>query len=123
MYLTTKPTVERWLSKGWLKGDINDLATSIESVTISESLLAISTDELERGVAQAANILQHAPAPTSEKIAQELRQETGEQTARMAIAIIAYAIIFHSRIEGQQGIPTLSELQSETGTLGRNKQR
>ncbi len=121
MDLTTKPTVERWPEKGWLKGDINDLVTSIESVAISESLLAISTDELERGVAQAANILQHAPAHTSEKIAQELRQETGEQTARMAIAIIANAIIFHSRIEGQQGIPTLSELQSETGTLGRNK--
>lgn len=121
MDLATKPTIERRPAKGWLKGDINDLATSIESVAISESLLAISTDELERGVAQAANILQHAPAHTSEKIALELRQETGEQTARMAIAIIANAIIFHSRIEGQQGIPTLSELQSETGTLGRNK--
>ncbi|MDE0510832.1 MAG: hypothetical protein OXI88_03490 [Gammaproteobacteria bacterium] len=114
-------TISRWPVKGWLKGDINDLATSIESVSISESLLAISTDELERGVAQAANILQQAPAHTKEKIAQELRQETGEQTARMATAIIANAIIFHTRIEGQQGVPTLSELQSETGTLSRNK--
>ena len=114
-------TPERWPAKGWLKGDINDLATSIESVSISESLLATSTDELERGVAQAANILQQAPTHTNEKIARELRQETGEQTARMATAIIANAIIFHSRIEGQQGIPTLSELQSEAGTLSRNK--
>ncbi len=120
MDLTTKPTIERWPERGWLKGDINDLASSIESVSISESLLATSTDELERGVAQAANILQQAPTHTGEKIARELRQETGEQTARMATAIIANAIIFHTRIEGQQGIPTLSELQSETGALSRN---
>ncbi len=114
-------TPERWPATGWLKGDINDLATSIESVSISESLLATSTDELERGVAQAANILQQAPMHTNEKIAEELRQEMGEQTSRMATAIIANAIIFHSRIEGQQGVPTLSELQSETCTLSRNK--
>ena len=114
-------TTERWPATGWLKGDINNLATSIESVAISESLLATSTDELERGVTQAANILQQAPAHTKEKIAQELRQETGEQTARMATAIIANAIIFHTRIEGQQGIPTLAELQTETRVLSRNK--
>ena len=114
-------TTERWPVTGWLKGDINNLATSIESVAISESLLATSTDELERGVTQAANILQQAPAHTKEKIAQELRQETGEQTTRMATAIIANAIIFHTRIEGQQGIPTLAELQTETGMLSRNK--
>ena len=114
-------TTERWPATGWLKGDINNLATSIESVAISESLLATSTDELERGVTQAANSLQQAPAHTKEKIAQELRQETGEQTARMATAIIANAIIFHTRVEGQQGIPTLAELQTETGMLSRNK--
>ena len=114
-------TTERWPATGWLKGDINNLATNIESVAISESLLATSTDELERGVTQAANILQQAPAHTKEKIAQELRQETGEQTSRMATAIIANAIIFHTRIEGQQGIPTLTELQTETGVLSRNK--
>ena len=114
-------STERWPATGWLKGDINNLATSIESVAISESLLATSTDELERGVAQAANILQQAPAHTNEKIAQELRQETGEQTARLATAIIANAIIFHTRIEGQQGIPTLAELQTQTEILSRNK--
>lgn len=114
-------TMERWPATGWLKGDINNLATSIESVAISESLLATSTDELERGVTQAANILQQTPAHTKEKIAQQLRQETGEQTARMATAIIANAIIFHTRIEGQQGIPTLTELQTETRVLSRNK--
>ena len=119
--LNSNLTPVRWPITGWLKGDINDLATCIESVTISESLLATSTDELERGVDQAANILQQSPEHTREKIAEELRQETGEQTARMATAIIANAIIFHTRIEGQQGIPTLAELQTDTGLLSRNK--
>ena len=119
--LNSNLTPVRWPITGWLKGDINDLTTCIESVTISESLLATSTDELERGVEQAANILQQSPEQTREKIAEELRQETGEQTARMATAIIANAIIFHTRIEGQQGIPTLAELQTDTGLLSRNK--
>ena len=119
--LNSNLTPVRWPISGWLKGDINDLTTCIESVTISESLLATSTDELERGVDQAANILQQSPEHTREKIAEELRQETGEQTARMATAIIANAIIFHTRIEGQQGIPTLAELQTEMGLLSRNK--
>ena len=119
--LNSNLTPVRWPITGWLKGDINDLTTCIESVTISESLLATSTDELERGVDQAANILQQSPEHTREKIAEELRQETGEQTARMATAIIANAIIFHTRIEGQQGVPTLAELQTETGLLSRNK--
>lgn len=35
MDLTTEPTIERWPARGWLKGDMNNLATSIESVAIS----------------------------------------------------------------------------------------
>ena len=114
-------TADRWPAEGWLKGDLNNLATTIEFVAISESLLATSTDELERGVTQAADFLQQVPTETKEKIAGELCQETGEQTARMATAIIANAIIFHSRIEGKQGIPTLSELQTANGVLSRSR--
>ena len=119
--LTQDVTPERWPERGWLKGDLNNLATTIESVAISESLLATSTDELERGVTQAANFLKQVPAGTNKKIARKLCQEPGEQTSRMATAIIANAIIFHCRIEGKQGIPTLSELQTANGVLSRKE--
>ncbi len=101
---------DRWPQAGWIKGGIDDLATSIEASTLSESLLAASTDTLERGVAQSAAILQQSQSNAAALIAEKLCQEAGEQTNRMAMAIIANAMIFHSRIEGKQGIPTLSSL-------------
>lgn len=101
---------DRWPQEGWIHGNIDDLATGIEASTISETLLAASTDTLERGVAQAAAILQQSQTNVSRMMAEKLRQEAGEQTNRMAMAIIANALIFHSRIEGQQEIPPLSSL-------------
>ena len=112
---------DRWPKDGWIHGGIDDLATSIEASTISETLLAASTDELERGVAQSAAILQQSSSQIGDQIAEKLCQEAGEQTNRMAMAIIANALIFHSRIEGQQGIPTLVSMQTPAGILGRNE--
>ena len=114
---------ERWPKNGWLKGDINDLANCIEAVTISESLIRESTNVLENGVKQAANILLEEAHESNSltTIATKLHQEPGEQTARMATAIIANAILFHTRIEGKQQIPTLSELQITAGLLSRNE--
>ena len=104
----------RWPQSGWIHGGIDDLATSIEASTLSETLLTASTDTLERGIAQSASILQQSPSNVNDLIAETLYQEAGEQTSRMAIAIIANAMTFHSRIEGQQGIPTLSSLTGRT---------
>ena len=101
----------RWPQSGWIHGDIDELATSIEASTLSETLLAASTNELEKSVAQSADILQQSQSNVDELIAEKLCQEAGEQTNRMAMAIIANALIFHSRIEGQQSIPTLSTLK------------
>ena len=41
--LQEKDTVVRWPSEGWLTGSIDDLATCIENVTLSERLLAEGT--------------------------------------------------------------------------------
>lgn len=112
---------ERWPKEGWIHGGINDLATSIEASTISETLLAASTDELERGVAQSAAILQKSSPQVGSQIAEKLCQEAGEQTNRMAMAIIANALIFHSRIEGQQNIPTLASMATPVGSPGQNQ--
>ncbi|MCY3986853.1 MAG: hypothetical protein OXF23_07445 [Candidatus Dadabacteria bacterium] len=48
---------QRWPEKGWLQGHIDDVANCLESATLSESLISKSTDILEDGVAQSANIL------------------------------------------------------------------
>ena len=48
---------QRWPEKGWLQGGVDDVANCLESAILSESLMSKSTDILEDGIAQAANIL------------------------------------------------------------------
>ena len=111
---------QRYPERGWLKGDIDDVADCLESVTLSESLVSRSTDVLEYGVAQAANLLATAPESIHKGIADQLLQSTGKQTNRMAVAIIANAIVFHTRIEGYQNIPLLSDLETASGLTKQN---
>ncbi len=108
---------ERWPEKGWLQGGIDDVANCLESVSLSESLISKTTDVLEEGVTQAANILKEADESVQQKIAEHLHQSSGEQSNRMAVAIIANAAVFHTRIEGQQGIPLVGELKGPTGFI------
>lgn len=55
------------------------------------------------------------------KISEELRQEDGEQTRRMAATILANAFVFHGNLAGGPGalanVATLDELRTPTGTL------
>lgn len=108
---------QRWPEKGWLQGNIDDVAYCLESVTLSESLISRSTDILEEGVAQAANILEMAGKSVNQEIAEHLCQSPGEQTNRMAVAIIANAAVFHTRIEGKQSIPLIGKLKTSRGFI------
>ena len=108
---------QRWPEKGWLQGGIDDVANCLESVSLSESLVSRTTDVLEEGVTQAANILKVADESVQQKIAEHLHQSSGEQTNRMAVAIIANAAVFHTRIEGRQGISPIGELKGPTGFI------
>lgn len=109
--------IQRWPERGWLHGGVDDVANCLESVALSESLVSRTTDILEEGVTQAANVLKTAREPILHKIAGHLRQAPGEQTNRMAVAIIANAAVFHTRIEGKDGIPSIGELEGPTGLI------
>lgn len=108
---------QRWPKEGWLQGNVDDVANCLESVTLSESLISRSTDILEEGVRQAANILEVVDKAIHQKIAEHLCQSPGEQTNRMAVAIIANASVFHTRIEGKQNIPLVGSLKTSKGFL------
>ncbi len=91
--------ISRWPKKGWVEGGLDDLATCIETAALSERRIAKGVQALELGVSQPAGYLQfHAPKYILEQLAQELHQEEGEQTTRMAMAILANAVIFHMRL-------------------------
>ena len=73
---------------------------------------------LEYGIDQAAGRLRDACADapdTLEAIANELHQKDGVQTSRMAMAILANALTFHTAIAGAHGIATLGQLRDGSG--------
>ena len=93
-------------SEGWIDGTLTDLAGFIETVAVSPRKLAEGVNALETGVTQATNIIRQGMAGVRrgglEQMAMVLHQRDGEQTTRMAAAIIANALVVHSAIAGVQ---------------------
>ncbi|MCY4171883.1 MAG: hypothetical protein OXF08_09850 [Bacteroidetes bacterium] len=108
---------ERWPIRGWLEGGLDDLANCIETVALSERRVANGVKILEMGVSQAAGYLQfHAPEYILLDLAENLHQQPGEQTTRMAMAILANAVIFHMRLARLHSeVPPLERCKGELG--------
>ena len=105
----------RWPATGWLAGSIDDLASCIENVSLSEQLLAAGASILEQSIGEAAGKLREtAGTYVLEEMAEALHQEDGEQTSRMAMAIVANALVFHTAIVGAHGIKTIDQLRTPT---------
>jgi len=116
----------RWPEHGWIQGGIDDLAACIELAALSEDRIAEGLEILELKISQAANLLRDhcAERPVQlELIANKLHQEDGIQTTRMAMAIIANALIFQTAIAGTGNkdrsfvIKILDDLRGETGRI------
>ena len=111
----------RWPLAGWFRAGIDELAGCLERVALSESLVNRSIAALETGVAQAANLLRQECARSGphpcRNIAGILRQEDGEQTSRMAMAIIANALIFHTAIAGAYDLKPPDTCVNERGRI------
>ena len=107
----------RWPESGWLAGGVDDLAGFIENTALSERRIARGTLILEVGVRQASGRLQRDLQERPDaipKIASALHQEPGEQTMRMAMAIVANALTFHTSIAASHDFPALEELRNKS---------
>ena len=115
----TPETAARWPERGWLSGGIDELAGFIEQNAVSERRIREGVRTLEEGVRQAAGRLRAELAPRHpdalEAIAAALHQEDGEQTSRMAMAIVANALTFHTAIASAYGVPSIDELLALDG--------
>ena len=110
--LQEEDAAARWPANGWLAGGVDDLASCIENITLSERLLAKGTKILVKNINKATGKLrERAGTPALKKMAQSLHQEDGEQTSRMAMAIVANALVFHTSIVEAHGIETIDELR------------
>ena len=93
----------RFPVRGWLTGGVDDIAGLVERVLLPESAITQGALLLERGVNDAAAVLDRLGArhaPVLARVAESLRQDDGEQTRRMAMAICANALVFQTAVAG-----------------------
>ena len=115
---------DRFPETGWLDGGVDDLSACIELAALSDNRIARGMQILEDGIHQAADRLRDACADapdTLESIARELHQKDGVQTSRMAMAILANALTFHTAVAGVHGIDTLDQLRGASGRLSKTR--
>jgi len=92
--------VDRFPKTGWLSGGVKELAFLLHNVTVNESHVRNLADALASGVSRAeAQFSEFHPYPSEfgAKIAEILGQRDCDegQTRRMAMTVIANALVFH----------------------------
>lgn len=106
--LEANGSTRRWPEHGWLRGSIVDLAIAVEQVCISERVVDEGLGLLEEAVRQAAERVKriagswHGDLTT--QLGVHLYQQPGEQTTRMAMAVVANAFTFHHALIGWKGV-------------------
>ena len=117
--------VIRWPedSDDWIDGTVDDLANTIELVSLSEKLIKEGEKVLSNGVRDASTRLegQSRGVEFGPSLAAALHQEAGEQTTRMAVAIIMNAFVFHYAIEGQEDIPLVAAGRDNANNFMKDK--
>jgi len=110
----------RWPQNQWVTGSVSDLSFLTQAATVPPEVIDQAAAELISGIHVAAGLFSavtDTKAGAMESIATELRQESGEQTWRMASAILANAFVFHESLAGGPGklrkISSLQQLKSK----------
>ena len=102
----------RWPEQDeWIIGNVDDLTDAVEVVSLSEKRIRQGEKFLAEGIKDASSRLEKGPVDHYDfhlDLANVLHQEEGQQTTRMAVAIVFNAFVFHYSIEGLKGIPDVS---------------
>ena len=119
---------ERWPRNGWLRGNATDLSILIQSASVPPAVVEEAANKLVDGVSEAAALLNDmsiAHPGALNKICEELRQQDGEQTRRMATTILANALVFHESLARGEGglyeVRTLYELRNKRSGVSKNE--
>ncbi|MFU8797050.1 MAG: hypothetical protein ACNA7X_07195 [Dehalococcoidia bacterium] len=131
MALYTGETPEactRWPRTGWIHGTVTDLSILIQSASVPPAVVEQASNRLVEGVSEAAALLPDmaiAHSGAMRKICEELRQQDGEQTRRMATTILANALVFHESLARGEGdlydVRTLDELKGRRGGVSKSE--
>ena len=115
----------RFPAEGWIEGGVDDLAGLVEILEVSERAVAASTDILQTAVRHAAGQLARDLTKDKQdvlrRLGEYLVQEPGEQTNRMAMAIVANACTFHAALAGSLGIRDFESIGEPGRPLSRRE--
>jgi hypothetical protein len=118
----------RWPRNDWVRGNATDLSMLIQSATVPPIVVEEAANRLVEGVSGAAAFLEDMVVDhpgAIKKICEELRQQDSEQTRRMAMTILANALVFHDSLShGERDlydVHTLAELKSTTGSINQHQ--
>ena len=128
LYTGSSPSEpSRWPHSGWILGSVADLSILTQSASVPPDVIEEAANQLVSGVSEAAGLLEHmanAHPGAIHKISEELRQEDGEQTRRMATTILANAFVFQESLAGGPGdlanVRSLDELRGTQGGFNPN---
>ena len=117
----------RWPRSGWILGSVSDLSILVQSATIPPAIIDEAANQLVSGVSEAAGLLEdmvNAHPGAIHKISEELCQEDGPQTRRMATAILANAFVFQDGLAGGPGelaiANSIEQLRGSSGRLSKS---
>ncbi len=94
---------QRYPTEGWMVGNLATLSLLVQYASIPPSVIDEAAENLIDGVNEAATLIEEMALdhPSAiQNIAQQLHQEDGLQTRRMAATILANAFIFHASLAG-----------------------
>ncbi len=83
----------RWPQSGCVRGNVTDLSMLIQSASVPPAVIEEAANKLVDGVSEAAVLLKDMATNhpgAMDKICEELRQQDGEQTRRMAIRALGF---------------------------------
>lgn len=120
--------VSRWPSSGWLTGGVADLSAIVQQAAVPPKVIEQATQWFVGGISEAAAVLSDAATQfegAMQHICEILHQEDSEQTRRMAMTIVANALIFHETLANGKGplasIRPLDTIRNGTGRLSKTK--
>lgn len=123
LYTGSSPTAaSRFPSAGWMVGTVADLSILTQSASVPPDVIDEAVTHLVNGVSESAWMLAEIAKENNEavhKISQELFQEDGEQTRRMATTILANAFVFHESLAGK--LPKVNSIDELRGKKKLNK--
>ena len=120
-YVLRGPGQDRVPASGWIVGRVDAIAGTVEVLAVSPNRIDKAAEPLESAVASAAGALAKLGDAARADIANALHQEDGDQTRRMASAIVANAFLFQIVVSDNHGTPDIDQTRAKHphGDLGK----